>query len=1083
INVLRVGISETAQTTRSSSPPPSLPPLALPSADPETSAPPRIDFARPITPPMFWQHMNPTPERERDPSFQERLDEALHALRSSPALADVEAFLSGTEQERRHQPQDWPSYDDTSSREARTRTSSLVSDWVNRDRDYDSRRAPRLSTNAGQLSPFRLDFDVDDTNSTRWAQTAFNPSDNVDASDPPRSRPLITQPHVPPPLPPMATGHRHRHRRPPPASSSNSLVSENAAALRRDIARLEILQSMNATANSQPTPEASDDTSGFLFLPYHADSTRSLRRPPHRTTPPSESTWSSSTFVSSAQRDRRDQPREALSAGLHRSHSTQSTFTQAYDYHSNRTQEILRLRAQVEDERRAFNISPPIPISPGLNHLMPDDSIRSTVPPSLPSPDLGPVLSPILDIDNDPVYDISRPTPSPPSRPATNIIRGTPPQRRVPPQPEFEFLPPASQSLSTLNDTRAGQHSDFGDLIDELSRRRPAFRAINPDDYRPGIFRNTLQRYAELDRLQNPPPQSSPPSLPPLGFEWERESSQGNARSQLSHDAATRPAADGPTQHPISVPAEDEYLWRFPGLNSTRNDESSVLSGYTSAAWAATQRRRPPPVAIPDRHLHPSAVPDILDHAPPHQRHARSSSDVHEHLSRRPRIEGARILPSQVQYSQRDYPTSTRGAEEGLSLAIEVMQHDGLSVSRSHQLMRQYQREREAERARARANASTTTRAPNSSFGEYVSSDAEDIPPRASYRSRPMARRHEWYAVDLLDFSSPQNSDANAGSNGPTPSAHSARMRAARSRIPANHTMGFMFGPSGVHDFNSRVHRRGRPSGDYMRDEDFDTSYEGLLSLAATLGDAKPKSTPEHIIAGLPTGIYKDWATPDSDHRCPICLDDYEPSDPVLKLPACNHWLHKACLEQWLRGANTCPVCRNTVKTSRTPAREYHQHGHTRTGSEPDAGTSRTVDRDRPSALAALRGRRAWVMVNSGNQRPDTEPLNIQHRTATTRQREGLRIVPHRREPPPLLAITPPGTAADSGTGVINIWDTYRSPMASSRNRQPPSWSSFDRTREGPQRNANRGSESPPQPRGPRPRFGNRDDEDPSTWH
>lgn len=144
--------------------------------------------------------------------------------------------------------------------------------------------------------------------------------DDVDASDPPHSRPLIAQPHVPPPLTPMATGQRLRHRRPPPASSSNSLVSENAAALRRDIARLEILNNMN----SQSTPESSDDTSGFLFLPYHGDATRSLRRPP---------AWSSSTFVPSVQRDR-----EAPSVN---------------DYRSSRTQEILRLRAQAEGESHA----------------------------------------------------------------------------------------------------------------------------------------------------------------------------------------------------------------------------------------------------------------------------------------------------------------------------------------------------------------------------------------------------------------------------------------------------------------------------------------------------------------------------------------------------------------------------------------------------------------------------------------------------------------------------------------------------------------------------------------------------------
>jgi hypothetical protein len=40
------------------------------------------------------------------------------------------------------------------------------------------------------------------------------------------------------------------------------------------------------------------------------------------------------------------------------------------------------------------------------------------------------------------------------------------------------------------------------------------------------------------------------------------------------------------------------------------------------------------------------------------------------------------------------------------------------------------------------------------------------------------------------------------------------------------------------------------------------------------MGDAKPRATPEHVIAGLDAGFYKDWATVESDKRCPICLDD-----------------------------------------------------------------------------------------------------------------------------------------------------------------------------------------------------------------
>ncbi|KAG1814606.1 uncharacterized protein BJ212DRAFT_1274020, partial [Suillus subaureus] len=101
-------------------------------------------------------------------------------------------------------------------------------------------------------------------------------------------------------------------------------------------------------------------------------------------------------------------------------------------------------------------------------------------------------------------------------------------------------------------------------------------------------------------------------------------------------------------------------------------------------------------------------------------------------------------------------------------------------------------------------------------------------------------------------------------------------------------------------------------------DELFDSSYEGLLSLGETLGEVRSKATPADVIASLPTGTYQAWAKEDSETRCPICLDDarYGRDDPVTKLIECTHWLHKACLEQWLKTANTCPVCRKKVKDS-----------------------------------------------------------------------------------------------------------------------------------------------------------------------
>jgi len=59
-----------------------------------------------------------------------------------------------------------------------------------------------------------------------------------------------------------------------------------------------------------------------------------------------------------------------------------------------------------------------------------------------------------------------------------------------------------------------------------------------------------------------------------------------------------------------------------------------------------------------------------------------------------------------------------------------------------------------------------------------------------------------------------------------------------------------------------------------QRDEDFDASYESLLSLAATIGEVRPRHTPDSVINSLPTGTFKEWRNAESDQRCPICLDD-----------------------------------------------------------------------------------------------------------------------------------------------------------------------------------------------------------------
>ena len=43
---------------------------------------------------------------------------------------------------------------------------------------------------------------------------------------------------------------------------------------------------------------------------------------------------------------------------------------------------------------------------------------------------------------------------------------------------------------------------------------------------------------------------------------------------------------------------------------------------------------------------------------------------------------------------------------------------------------------------------------------------------------------------------------------------------------------------------------------------------------------------------------------------CGVCLADLEDGVAVRVLPACMHYFHAACIGEWLRGHETCPLCR-----------------------------------------------------------------------------------------------------------------------------------------------------------------------------
>ncbi|XP_052177553.1 uncharacterized protein LOC127791609 [Diospyros lotus] len=50
----------------------------------------------------------------------------------------------------------------------------------------------------------------------------------------------------------------------------------------------------------------------------------------------------------------------------------------------------------------------------------------------------------------------------------------------------------------------------------------------------------------------------------------------------------------------------------------------------------------------------------------------------------------------------------------------------------------------------------------------------------------------------------------------------------------------------------------------------------------------------------------------DDGKRCAICLEDFEPREPVMLTP-CNHMFHEDCIVPWLKSQARCPVCRAAI--------------------------------------------------------------------------------------------------------------------------------------------------------------------------
>ncbi|KAG8656770.1 E3 ubiquitin-protein ligase MBR2 isoform X2 [Manihot esculenta] len=104
-------------------------------------------------------------------------------------------------------------------------------------------------------------------------------------------------------------------------------------------------------------------------------------------------------------------------------------------------------------------------------------------------------------------------------------------------------------------------------------------------------------------------------------------------------------------------------------------------------------------------------------------------------------------------------------------------------------------------------------------------------------------------------------------------------------------------------------------------------SYEELLALEERMGTVSTALTEEALSECLKTSIYQSASLEDAtldlcgekaDIKCSICQEDYAVGDEVGRLQ-CEHRYHVACIHQWLRLKNWCPICKASAAPSSSP--------------------------------------------------------------------------------------------------------------------------------------------------------------------
>ncbi|KAH9500017.1 hypothetical protein Btru_076172 [Bulinus truncatus] len=93
-------------------------------------------------------------------------------------------------------------------------------------------------------------------------------------------------------------------------------------------------------------------------------------------------------------------------------------------------------------------------------------------------------------------------------------------------------------------------------------------------------------------------------------------------------------------------------------------------------------------------------------------------------------------------------------------------------------------------------------------------------------------------------------------------------------------------------------------------------AFVQTLTRARARCNFPPQGLTQSQINDLPTVLYNGASgqvEASSASRCSICLHDYQIGDEIRILP-CGHEFHKTCVDEWLKKAPTCPICRERIR-------------------------------------------------------------------------------------------------------------------------------------------------------------------------